>query len=522
MNQDIDRDNLLAAARVVDRRAFITGMVGAAGLVGVAACSAVTSGPGPSGSSLSQTGGSGLELKPTEDWFLHSGRIAPASLISGFSGRASILPGEPVPLFVSTTAPTWLAQVYRIGDYGGLGGALVAQAGPFPGKVQPPARSDSVTRMMYAPWAKSAELDSSGWPPGQYLIHVTVNGKSSYVPLTVRSNDSSGRLAVINSATTLAAYNIWGGRNLYGNDSKTFDARSYAVSLDRPIAPLWVDFLMSYEIPLARAADAAGVPLAWMSNIDISLQPDLLANARGALSPGHDEYWPLPYRKALVSLRDAGGNLAFTGANAGYWRVRLADSDNGPGRQVICYKSASLDPKHDSPETTARWRDAPDPKPENQVTGQLYDAFPVDGAMKISDPDFFLFDGTGVREGDTFAHLVGDEIDRYYPDKNAPHPIQLPAVSPVTCRGKNTWSTVAYYTQPSGAGVFATGTMNWTRSLPRPSHGLEFTDRLRGFVTTVTKNLISAMAAGPMGSDHPARDNANEAHLPDRNTTGAA
>lgn len=504
----------------LDRRTFLAGVTGVAGAAALAACATPTTSPGVPGGQSSPPDG---ELEPTKAWRISDKRRAPDTLISGYSGNASIVAGEPVPLFVSTIAKEWTAKVYRLGDYLGLGGALVASAGPFTGTRQPGPRTDGTTRMVDAPWSKSAELDSTGWPPGMYWIHITANGASAYVPLTVRSTDVAGKVIVVNSTTTLAAYNLWGGRSLYGNAAKAFDARSYAVSLDRPIDADRVGFLMRFEVTLARAAEAAGVPVAWMTNIDIAQHPELVQGAAGLVSPGHDEYWALPYRAAMQNLRDAGGNLAFTGANAGYWRVRIGDTANGPGRRVICYKSAALDPVRGQPDTTVRWRDAPDPKPENTLIGQLYDAFPVDGAMKVVDPSFFLFDGTGVREGDTFPRLIGDEIDRYYPINGTPHPIQLPAISPVTCRGKQTWSTMSYYSDESGAGVFATGTMHWNWGLPREvSNSLINDDRTKAFVKHVTHNLFNAMSAGPMGAAHPARDDANDANLPATNTSGAA
>ncbi|MDP3972174.1 MAG: hypothetical protein Q8P61_04590, partial [Candidatus Nanopelagicales bacterium] len=220
-------------------------------------------------------------------------------------------------------------------------------------------------------------------------------------------------------------------------------------------------------------------------------------------------------------LRDRGGNLAFAGANAGYWRVRLAETANGPGRRIVCYKSAGLDPRKAAKDTTARWRDDPHPQPENEVVGMLYDAFPAKGNMRITDPDFFLFEGTGVREGQTLLNLVGDESDRYYPREDTPRPIQLPAVSPVTCRGNQTWSTMSYYTTQSGAGVFATGTMNWTRTLPR-TDGSTGDKSAKDFVFQVTQNLMREMAEGPMARRNPARDDSQRVQLPAHNTSGAA
>lgn len=501
----------------MERRSFIGAIAGVAALGACSVTSRVAQPEAMLGGPVSELG-----LEPTRAWYVSANRWAPTSLIAGFPTRHSILPGEPLQLCVSTSADSWNARAFRIGDYNGEGGALVAKAGPFPGRRQGQPRDDGDTRMIDAPWQKSAELDTTGWPSGLYVIHLIAGDKVAYAPLTVRSSDVADKVVMVASTTTMAAYNLWGGRNLYGNEAKAIDARSHAVSLDRPLDTAQIPFLMIYEIALARAAEASGAPLAWTTNVDIALEPATIMGARGLVSAGHDEYWPKSYRDAMIDLRDAGGNLSFAGANAGYWRVRLAETDNGPGRRVVCYKSATLDPKRDDPETTARWRDAPHPQPESQVVGQLYDGFPTAGDMKISDPDFFLFEGTGVREGETFERLIGSETDRYYPDSDTPHPIQLPAVSAATCRGQSTWSTVAYYTTDSGAGVFSTGTMNWTRALPRENHSTMLTERTKAFVGTVTQNLVRAMAAGPMGRTHPARDDSGRVQLPSHNTTGAA
>ena len=40
------------------------------------------------------------------------------------------------------------------------------------------------------------------------------------------------------------------------------------------------------------------------------------------------------------------------------------------------------------------------------------------------------------------------------------------------------------------------------------------------FARTVTRNLFSAMAAGPMGKRHPARGNLAALHVPSRTSTG--
>jgi hypothetical protein len=205
----------------------------------------------------------------------------------------------------------------------------------------------------------------------------------------------------------------------------------------------------------------------------------------------------------LLTARDGGADLAFLGANAGYWRVTLKGDD------VYCAKDAAIQPRN------IRWRDLG--KPESAVVGMLYDAFPVEGPMVVREPGFALFEGTGVKRGASFPGLVGIESDRYYPGFQTPRDIEVPTLSPVTCRGIGTWSTMTYYSVASGANVFATGTMNWTRSLNGPAAKKGITGASSDFARAVTANLLEKMADGSLPA---ARRDVPK--LPNYNTSGAA
>lgn len=490
----------------------------AGGVAAVSGCgtSSVVSNPGLSSENPANVG------KGTKAWFIKSGKRAASSLLEAYSPLSSALPGDAVPIHTSTTADEWTLEVFRIGDYEGLGGVRIAQLGPFPGEKQSGPKQISDTRTMVAQWPVSTEVDTTGWAPGFYLMHAIAKGKRTEIPLVVRSATTKDAVAMIASATTWQAYNQWGGRSLYGNTSGNMAERSYAVSFDRPYDRRGRGLLYAFEIPIMRVAEEAGVPLAYLTNIDVTLNPNVLEGAKAAVSTGHDEYWSVPYRDAMDRLRDNGGNLAFFGANGCYWRVRIPDSGNDAGTLVTCYKSAALDPVKDSRQTTVRWRDAPHAKPENMVIGQLYDAFPAAGALKVRDADFFLFADTGASEGSSYAGLIGPETDRYYDVKTTPRPMQIPALSEFTSRGKKSWSTITYYTTESGAGVFATGTMGWVRALPRPIKLPEVPTSSTVFAKQVTLNVLREMAKGPLAASHPAVNDSKDVELPTTNTTGSA
>jgi hypothetical protein len=376
--------------------------------------------------------------------------------------------------------------------------------------------------MVSAPWRPTTSLSTTGWPEGLYLLKLTAvggsaGGRQRYIPLVIRSTSTAGRLVLVSASATYAAYNAWGGTSLYGGEDGTAGnsgSRAQAASLDRPFDGNGIRKLGQYELGPIWLAESLGLDLAYLTSADLE-QAGILAGARGVVSLGHDEYWTVGMRDAVTAARNAGTNLAFLGANAAYWRIRFEDSPLGPDRVVVGYKDASLDPlaRSHPREATTTFRGSPGSDPENSLTGMLYECFPARGAYVIADPGFALFRGTGVRKGSRIPGLVGVEIDRAYPIAGTPESLQVVAHSPVSCgsRGR-TYSDSAYFTSPSGAGTFSTGTMSWALALRGPDSGMGIGPQTVAFTRRVTANLLTAMAAGPMGRTIAARPNLASLH----------
>ena len=129
----------------------------------------------------------------------------------------------------------------------------------------------------------------------------------------------------------------------------------------------------------------------------------------------------------------------------------------------------------------------------------------------VSSPKSWVFKGTGVREGQSFPHLVGIEYDRVNPAYPVQRPIEVLSHSPLTCEGASSYGDSAYYTHPGGAGVFNSGTMRWVEAIygDQP-HGIG--GRTPDFVMGVTKNVLNAFAHGPAAHSYPARDNLHKIH----------
>ncbi|MGO8961980.1 MAG: N,N-dimethylformamidase beta subunit family domain-containing protein [Streptosporangiaceae bacterium] len=430
----------------------------------------------------------------------------------GYAGQASVLPGEPITLYASTTARSFTVSAFRMGWYGGDLARLVWKSGTVRGHQQRAATFIEATRTVEARWDASLIIATHHWPEGSYLLRLDSEaGDQRYVPVTVRSASISGKTVIKNCVATWQAYNTWGGYDLYHGPGGAADYanRSYAVSLDRPYAASGAQMFLWDERKFIALAERTGLPLAYTTSMDIAGQPGLLDGASALFSLGHDEYWSPPERANVTAARNAGTNIGFMGANCCFRRTRLASTRLGERRLVICYKTSYMqDPMYgkDNALVTSDWRDPPHPDPESSLIGTLYESNPVDAAYVVATPDAWMFKGTGVQKGTRFAGLVGIEYDRVNPDSPIERPIQILSHSPLTCRGVNSYADSAYYTHHGGAGVFNSGTMRWVYSMGGTRlFGLN--DRTAAFTRHVTVNLLTGFADGPAAAKHPAHDN---------------
>ena len=439
--------------------------------------------------------------------------------IEGYAGRASVLAGESFPLFVSSEPKWFTVTAFRLGWYQGTGARKVWRSRALRGGAQKPPTVTGATSTVRCDWDPVVHVPTGGWPAGSYLLRLDADsGAQRYVPVTVRSPGTAGRVVLKNCVQTWQAYNTWGGYDLYAGPSGAYSQRSLAVTLDRPYGGNGADMFLTYErnaIKLAEYLSATtGLKLAYLTSMDIAADPSALAGASALVSMGHDEYWTPGERRSVTAARDAGVNIAFLGANALFRRTRLEPTAVGGARRVVCYKTSYLaDPmyRRDPALVTADFREPPGADPESSLTGTIYEGYPVDAPYVVLSPSSWVFAGTGARAGSSFPHLVGVEYDRVNPAFPVPRPIEVLSHSPLRLNGTASYADCAYYTRPGGAGVFNTGTMRWVESLygDQP-HGI--TGATPGFTRRVTANVLRAFAGGPAAARYPARDNLGRVH----------
>ncbi|GAA1976976.1 N,N-dimethylformamidase beta subunit family domain-containing protein [Catenulispora subtropica] len=442
--------------------------------------------------------------------------------IEGYADQVAVTSGQSFKLYVNTVAQQFTATAFRIGYYNGAQGREVWKSAPTPGAVQPGATVKPQVNTVTTAWQPSLTVSTAGWPEGAYLIRldpVDAKGKagtkgSRFVPITVKSTSTAGKVVLINAVTTWQAYNEYGGYDLYsGGPKNDYAHRARIVSYDRPYDSTGADRFQTYEqssiVFAEKLASEHDLQLAYATDLDLHENPGLFQGARAIITLGHDEYWSAQMRDTVTKARDAGTNIAFLGANAVFRHIRFQDSPLGKDRVQVDYKDAAEDPIHvtDPAESTQDWRYPPQPRPENVLTGVLYECNPANADLVVYDPGSWLLAGTDAKAGQAFKGLVGVEYDRVVSDSSTPHPIQAISHSPITCRKTKSYADAAYYTVPSGAGVFSTGTMRWNCALVDGG----CTDKMDGpahaFAQKVTATMLLAFAAGPAGKDHPAQDN---------------
>jgi hypothetical protein len=374
------------------------------------------------------------------------------------------------------------------------------------------------------------------WPSGAYLAQLTCDGKQAFVPFVVREARSPGSgghrapYVLMLNTLTWQAYNSWGGKSLYDFNSEG-GAQATRISYARPYgsgpgawAGLGAGELLTtphtkiragWEYPMIRWLERNGIEVATVTDLDVDADSTLLLGRRGVLIVGHPEYWTRHIRDAMDRARDSGVGIALFGANAGYWQVRLetdstsAGSESGP--VVFCAKDYTRDPLYDTvadKDLTVRFRNLHPRRPEVALFGvQTARGEESVAADFVPDPaarDSWVYRGTGVATGATrsIPGLVGYEVDRSFIadslyDAWSPRGLEVVGRSPIRFKdGSAERSDAVTYRAPSGAVVFAAGTMQWSWGLDdwgapklRPARSHKDAER-------ITLNVIDALGGG--------------------------
>jgi len=427
--------------------------------------------------------------------------------IKGYWSAVSVKPGEAITLRVSVNpAQSFSLDIYRLGWYQGMGGRLRLHVDSLIGITQAACTPDPTTGMIDCGWIPSYVLTvPSDWTSGVYLGLLTnAAGFQNFVIFVVR-DDRPAPFLYQQSINTDEAYNNYPndgatGKSLYtynsyGPNTVSGDARAVKVSFDRPYANY--GFAQVDEIEFIRWIERMGYDVTYSTDVDTHTNGAALRNHRALLSVGHDEYWSKEMRDAAEGARDAGVNLAFFSSDPSEVQVRFEASAAGVANRVmVCYKDAAIDPVQ-GPTTTVKWRNPPVNRPEQTMAGIQVASMSTTGNADyvVTNSSHWIYTGTGFHDGDRVPGIVGYEMDRVFDQYPAPSATSFTLLSHspyIDYRGVAEYANSSIYQAPSGAWVFASGTMSWSYALDGFWHGLA-----DARIQRTTANLLDAFLYGP-------------------------
>jgi hypothetical protein len=408
-------------------------------------------------------------LPGTDAWLA---QLASPDALDGYASVVSVRPGGVVPLHVSSAAP-YAVRVYRLGWYRGLGGRLVTCvprgcASTEPAHAFATPQPDPSTGYLDAGWPVTDTVHvGRTWTSGYYLAEPQLaDGTVARIPFVVLAplRAKPTPMLVQASVNTWEAYNRWGGQSLYTNQTGVGDNH---VSFDRPFyfkdqGPL------DWEIYLVRFLERNGLDASYTTDVDTDARPAELLRHRLDVVAGHDEYWTARIRNAYDAALAHRVDLAFMGANVGYWQIRYENLR----RTIVEYRIASTDPEPNPALKTTTFDNLGRPGCKlggveytggvDESVGRISRDYTVVDAS-LSDP---WFAGTGFAPGAVLPGLVGYEWDRVVPGCEPPR-LTVFFHYPGSASDGNQPADAVRWIAPSGATVFSAGSLQFNWGLDR-------------------------------------------------------
>ncbi|MEU2596996.1 N,N-dimethylformamidase beta subunit family domain-containing protein [Streptomyces hirsutus] len=442
--------------------------------------------------------------------------------IEGFSSTGGVAPGEAIDFHVTVDPPQeFRVDVHRVGHYDGRGAARIMSGPRLAGIAQPSPLTADRTVSCHHWWLSWRLAVPSDWSVGAYVaVLTTADGRNrARIPFTVRDHRPADLLLVLPDIT-------WQLHNRYPKDDGTGGARAAdgilhqcgdgdesgdgdgrppgeagtdplsdlaahshsaaTVSFDRPYAGAGLPPSAGHAYDVIRWAERYGYDLAYADAGDLHAGRVDPTRYRGLLFPGPDAYWSRAMRGTAEHAREYGTSLVFLSARTMYGQVELAPSPSGvPDRLLTCRSGRRRGPDRRAqdrraqdrgapgraePGRAALWREAD--RAEQQLIGVQYAGqVPEPHPLIVRNAGHWLWEATGAFEGDAIEGLVAVGADRYFPRTPLPEHEErvLLAHSPYTDgAGAGRHQETSLYRAPSGAWVFASGTLAWPPALGRP------------------------------------------------------
>jgi hypothetical protein len=454
----------------------------------------------------------------TTDWQLTYTKVDPATRyrcpwIEGYVSEVSLRAGDNLQFFVSTQpSAEFKIDLYRLGYYGGKGGAHYKTLGPFKGTTQPEPK-EGPNRLRECQWEPCTDLTiPRDWPTGVYLGKLSLidDRYQSYVVFIVR-DDRPADLVFQCSTNTWQAYNRWPSQFSLYDDGKSewalgdkatisFDRPygKYCQILDAPLSQGSGEFLL-WEFPLAYWLEKEGYDVTYCSNSDVHESPDCLLRGRAFLSVGHDEYWSLEQYAHVKKAIEEGVHAAFLSGNTCCFVSPFTPGTDGrPNRTLTRTGRFGGLTKWEEGKMGPFSMEGPN---EAELIGaRTITPYNGSGDWIVAKADHWLFEGTGLRKGEGIPGLVGWEFHGD-PATHLPGFEVVAEGEAINSGDEKAHWTATLYNGPKGNLVFNAATIWWAQGLSQPpGHMVPYSHNGRphgedGRVQRITRNLLARFLA---------------------------
>lgn len=435
--------------------------------------------------------------------------------IEGYCSKQSVRAGESIDIKVSTDPQRqFRLEIFRTGYYAGTGARLITTIGPIQGKAQPtPALGPK--NLNECQWETSHTLTiPEDWISGVYLGRLTTIPLSPQEPywqsyvIFVVTDDRPCDVLFQCSDNTWQAYNQWPSKYSVYTHPKGNQGPWADVSFDRPYGreaqfdsvvndPLTQGSgeYLPLEFPLAYWLEEQGYDVSYCCNSDM-LSPERGLKARSFISVGHDEYWDIRQYRSVQTMRDGGVSLLFLSGNSVCWVSPFRNSFDGRPNRIL-FRGGPYGANR--PITEARAKDHgpfPERGPDEGYLMGARNVEPVNGGGDwiCTMPEHWIFEGTGMKQGESIPGLIGWE---YHGD-----PADIPGLKVVGSgtawvggQTPQAW-TATLYDGPKGNVVFNASSIFWAQGLSDPpGHTLPWSHWSRPHgpdprVQRITKNVL--------------------------------
>ncbi len=404
-------------------------------------------------------------LPGTRSWFVAQPR---PTIIAGFTGAPSYLPGQEVHLFVDSNRGAFSYAVYRMGWYRGLGGRLMLVGkGPAIDQPVPNIVDDKPggAKLLMPRWSSPVAFRiPTSWVSGFYLIRFRRNrgGAQSYASFVLRS-PSPGPVVVSFATDTWQAYNTWGGLSLYRDlrlaprSQADQELVAHEVTSRRPYTQGYGagDFFR-YDRPLVEWLERAGYPVTYVTDRDASRRRGTGPRTKLVILSGHAEYQDAAALAYYRNMAERGISLALLGGNDFVWHARFRADE----QIMAVWRERTRDPRLGA-EASIRW--AALGRPPSELSGVM----PVlgrPGSLHVVGGSSWPW--VDVPDGTTLGPVLGAEYDGTRVGFRHPRGLRVLAQARVSGTARRVTWTIATPTPASF--VFSGSELGFNWQLARP------------------------------------------------------